>query len=45
MTQKIYKPEEIINEHREVELSKRHTTQQTCRKFGITEQACYQWCR
>ncbi len=45
MPQKRYKPEEIINKLRvaEVELSKGHTTEQICRKLGITEQTYCKW--
>ena len=43
MSQKRYKPEEIIHKLRvaEVELSKGHNTGQICRKLGITEQTYY----
>ncbi len=45
MSQKRYKPEEIINKLRsaEVELSKGRTTGQICRKLEITEQTYYRW--
>ena len=45
MSQKRYKPEEIIHKLRvaEVELSKGHITGQICRKLGITEQTYYRW--
>ncbi|HJL62898.1 MAG TPA: IS3 family transposase [Candidatus Marinimicrobia bacterium] len=45
MSQKRYKPEEIIHKLRvaEVELSKGHNTGQICRKLGITEQTYYRW--
>jgi len=43
--QKRYKPEEIIHKLREaeVELPKRHTTGQICRKLGITQQTYFRW--
>jgi transposase-like protein len=45
MSQKRYKPEEIIHKLRvaEVELSKGYNTGQICRKLGITEQTYYRW--
>ena len=45
MSQKRYKPEEIIHKLRvaEVEPSKGHNTGQICRKLGITEQTYYRW--
>jgi len=45
MSQKRYKPEEIIYKLRvaEVELSKGNDTGQICRKLGITEQTYYRW--
>ena len=45
MSQKRYKPEEIIHKLRvaEVELSKGSDTGQICRKLGITEQTYYRW--
>jgi|TARA_B100001079_G_scaffold239052_1_gene223090 transposase-like protein len=45
MSQRRYKPEQIINKLREaeVELSKGQTTGQVSRKLGITEQTYYRW--
>ncbi len=45
MSQKRYKPEEIIHKLRfaEVELSKGNDTGQICWKLGITEQTYYRW--
>ena len=45
MSQKRYKPEEIIHKLRvaEVESSKGLNTGQICRKLGITEQTYYRW--
>jgi transposase-like protein len=45
MSQKRYKPEEIIHKLRvaEVESSKGNNTGQICRKLRITEQTYYRW--
>ncbi len=45
MSQKRYKPEEIIHKLRvaEVESSKGSNTGEICRKLGITEQTYYRW--
>lgn len=45
MSQRRYKPEQIINKLREaeVEFSKGQTTGQVSRKLGITEQTYYRW--
>ncbi len=47
MPQKRYKPEQIINKLREVEveLSKGKATGSICRKLGIAEQTYYRWRR
>ncbi len=45
MFEKTYKPEQIINKLREVEvlISQGVTTGEASRKAGITEQAYYHW--
>jgi len=45
MSQRRYKPEQIIKKFREAEvkLSKGQTTAQVSRKLGITEQTYYRW--
>ena len=45
MSQKRYKPEEIIGKLREAEvlLSQGHTAEQACRRIEVTKQTYYRW--
>jgi transposase-like protein len=45
MSQRRYKPEQIINKLREaeLELSKGNDIGRICRKLGVTEQTYYRW--